>query len=96
MSVDFAHNLFASAVSGAAGMAMFNPLDCLRVRWQVARADAARARTAWRFAAEIARREGLVAGLWRPGLALNTAEMFYVRTPQYHTNQDDKQASSAH
>ena len=73
MSVDFAHNLFASAVSGAAGMAMFNPLDCLRVRWQVARADAARARTAWRFAAEIARREGLVAGLWRPGLALNTA-----------------------
>ena len=46
---------------------MFNPLDCLRVRWQVARADAARARTAWRFAAEIgaarrARRGAVAAG----------------------------------
>ena len=72
---EFFHNLAASAFSGAIGITLFNPLDCLRVRWQVAGPSCPARGTSGgsvaRFGYSIVRHEGLVRGLWAPGLAAN-------------------------
>ena len=56
-------NLVAAAVAQAVA---FNALDTLRVRWQVAPLSTPGGIAA--FALRVVRREGLWAGLWRPGL----------------------------
>ena len=48
-----------------------NPLDCLRVRWQVHRP--LRSETIWMFGQQIVRNEGFVRGLWLPGIITNGA-----------------------
>ena len=72
---EFFHNLAASAFSGAIGITLFNPLDCLRVRWQVAGPSCPARGTSGgsvaRFGYSIVQHEGLVRGLWAPGLAAN-------------------------
>ncbi|CAE7881827.1 ucpB, partial [Symbiodinium necroappetens] len=47
--------------------AIFNPVDCLRIRWQVSVDET----TFAKFTAELLRKEGLWQGLWRPGLPFN-------------------------
>lgn len=50
---------------------LFNPIDCLRIRWQVTPKDTAKKETVWSFAKTIARSEGFVNGLWKPGIFAN-------------------------
>lgn len=67
-------NLTAGALAGGGQMALFNPLDCLRIRWQLARRGDGGGNgmaTSTEFALAIVRREGWWAGLHRPGLLLN-------------------------
>lgn len=64
-------NLLASLLTGAAAVVTFNPLDCLRVRWQVL-PEAATGNSLSSFASSIVRSEGLLRGLWLPGLGANT------------------------
>jgi len=73
-SVDeFGRNMLSSGLAGGVGMLHFNPLDCLRVRWQVSTEDARKAGTITRFAREIVAREGFWLGLWSPALGCNMA-----------------------
>ena len=58
----------ASSCIGTAVM-LFNPLDCLRIRWQLE--PKGRHVSMWRYAASIVRSEGLVRGLWTPGIGSN-------------------------
>mmetsp|Transcript_2745 Transcript_2745/g.5776 ORF Transcript_2745/g.5776 Transcript_2745/m.5776 type:complete len:344 (-) Transcript_2745:84-1115(-) len=56
---------------------LYNPLDCLRIRWQVApNAVTDTSGGLLRYGSHIVRSEGLVSGLWRPGLAANVSGMF--------------------
>ncbi|KAG8461173.1 hypothetical protein KFE25_002362 [Diacronema lutheri] len=71
----------AIVMSGAvsAGITVLtNPLDCLRVRWQVLPHARARETAGGLvgFAREIVAREGFAAGLWRPGLGANMLAVF--------------------
>merc|ERR1719167_172770 len=61
-------SMTAGLIAGAAT----NPVECVRVRWQVmalspGSSSATTSGGLLRFAADIIRREGLVGGLWRPG-----------------------------
>lgn len=67
-------NVGAGALAGACQIALFNPLDCLRVRWQVAAPGNAASASA--FALDIVRTEGWWTGLHRPGLLVNCAAIF--------------------
>jgi len=72
-------NCGAGALSGACQIALFNWLDCLRVRWQVsgtAGRSTGTAGTASEFALAIVRSEGWWIGLQRPGLLTNCATIF--------------------
>lgn len=61
--------LFLSAGTAAAFSAtLYNGLDCLRVRWQVASPTST---GIVEFTSSIVRNEGFVSGLWRPGIAAN-------------------------
>eukprot|EP00630_Chrysocystis_fragilis_P000402 CAMPEP_0197387708 /NCGR_PEP_ID=MMETSP1165-20131217/682_1 /TAXON_ID=284809 /ORGANISM="Chrysocystis fragilis, Strain CCMP3189" /LENGTH=345 /DNA_ID=CAMNT_0042913041 /DNA_START=28 /DNA_END=1062 /DNA_ORIENTATION=- len=61
-------SLVSSGLSGGLACAALNPLDTLKVRYQVSPgAQGMRA-----FAGEIIRREGLVGGLWAPGILANS------------------------
>ena len=62
-------NVVASSTCIAAAVIVFNPLDCLRVRWQVEPRGGAPSLLA--FAQRTIRTEGLVKGLWQPGLMAN-------------------------
>ena len=63
--------LFLSAGTAAAFSAtLYNGLDCLRVRWQIASITEPKANMT-QFASSIIRNEGFVTGLWRPGIAAN-------------------------
>ena len=64
-------NLAASILTGVTAVAIFNPLDCLRVRWQVLSKAQSGGHTIVSFAKEIVAREGLIRGLWAPGLGAN-------------------------
>ena len=57
----------ASCFTGAAVIAITNPLDCLKQRWQVE----PRGPTLASFTRKIVITEGLVTGLWKPGIASN-------------------------
>lgn len=66
---ELGRNIAAAGVAGFIQPGIFNPLDCLRIRWQVASRDSAANMRA--FAIDIVQREGWWAGLHRPGLPLN-------------------------
>ena len=53
--------------------AAMNPLDTLKVRWQSASADISSATTLSSFGRRILTEEGLLRGLWAPGLTANVA-----------------------
>lgn len=61
-------NIAASCFTGATVIAITNPLDCLKQRWQVAQTTT---RTPVAFALEIVQAEGAWRGLWYPGLLSN-------------------------
>lgn len=69
--------LFVSAGATAClTSSLYNPLDCLRVRWQVLpSSDPISNDGAMVFARRILRTEGLVEGLWKPGLTANALAM---------------------
>ena len=58
----------ASCFTGGLVIAITNPLDCLKQRWQLAPTSGG---SIARFSGDIVRSEGLVAGLWLPGLGTN-------------------------
>ena len=65
----------------AAIVAVFHPLDSVRIRWQVLHASRggvapAGAESMVAFALGVARHEGLVGGLWRPGVAAHSSATF--------------------
>jgi hypothetical protein len=60
-------NVVASCITGATVIAVTNPLDCLKQRWQVSRSP----QTFTVFTLEILRIEGLFRGLWQHGLVTN-------------------------
>jgi hypothetical protein len=62
-----ASNVVASCVTGAAVIAITNPLDCLKQRWQLNRSP----HSFPSFVSDILRCEGLIRGLWVHGLATN-------------------------
>lgn len=60
-------NFMAAGMAAALSSSMYNPLDCLKVRWQVTTTANAEA-SLLSFGYKIVRTEGLVNGLWKPGL----------------------------
>jgi hypothetical protein len=63
--------MLAGSSCGGLMTVLGNPLDCLRVRWQVhvpSKGD-----SIWAFGRDIVRNEGLVNGLWKPGVATNAS-----------------------
>ena len=64
-----AHEFVASAFTGSAVIGITNPLDCLKQRWQVAPTSNGMGLPA--FTGSIIRSEGLLGGLWLPGLTTN-------------------------
>ena len=76
MSQDAARFLCAGTAASVASF-LYNPLDCLRIRWQVAASAPQTAESGLiQYGSQIVRTEGLVSGLWRPGLAANVSGMF--------------------
>lgn len=67
-------NSFAAGVAATLSSSLYNPLDCLRVRWQVLSPNRP-GETILSFGVNIVRKEGLLDGLWRPGLAANALGM---------------------
>ena len=67
---ELASNCASAGIAGFIQPLIFNPLDCLRIRWQVASTDA-RCSTLGQFAAGILRREGLMRGFILPGQPWN-------------------------
>ena len=65
-SDELGRNILAAGVAGAMQISIFQPLDCLRIRWQVAGSDVPTSTAA--FMRSIARSEGLLRGLYLPGL----------------------------
>ena len=72
-SNDLARNLVASSSTGAIVMAVTNPLDTLKARWQVVPTpgQAGGPRSTSALARIIVREEGFVRGLWAPALGTN-------------------------
>ena len=61
---EIARNSAAAAIAGGVQIAIFNPLDCLRIRWQVATTPP---HAIGAFASSIVAREGFARGLLLPG-----------------------------
>lgn len=74
-------NCIAAGTAAAISIAAYNPLDCLRVRWQVAAASPVHSSAAVTssglisFGQQIVRTEGIWQGLWKPGLGANVMGM---------------------
>ena len=62
-------NVLAGAVAGAVQISIFNPLDTLRIRWQLA--GPASSMSMAGFARSVAQTEGPMRGLYLPGLGYN-------------------------
>ena len=72
--------MLASSTCAGFVVALFNPLDCLRIRWQIASADVqVKSLGQTRYALQVVSREGLVKGLWAPGVGSNAAACFLAR-----------------
>ena len=67
-------NFMAAGSAAALSSSLYNPLDCLRVRWQVLPVTSSET-CLLSFGYEIVRREGFVNGLWRPGVGANAMGM---------------------
>jgi len=65
-------NFVASCVTGSSAVALFNPLDCLRVRWQTLPEATVASNSLLGFGRKVVAAEGLWRGLWAPGLFANT------------------------
>lgn len=70
-------NMLASATCVSVAVVVFNPLDCLRIRWQVE--PPKMGQTIFSFARRVVASEGLVGGLWWPGLGANAIGAFVCR-----------------
>jgi solute carrier family 25 (mitochondrial aspartate/glutamate transporter), member 12/13 len=68
----FRHFLAASTASALAS-GLFNPLDSLRVRWQIAPKEIHSSILV--FSRKIIKQEGLWYGLWKPGVGINMVGM---------------------
>lgn len=83
LQVELARNSVCAGTAAALATGAFNPLDTLRVRWQLNPIVSSPANVTSMegsllgFAREVAAREGFVRGLWRPGV---TATMFSMGT----------------
>lgn len=86
------HYFLAAGISAAFSSALYNPLDCLRVRWQVApKSDPKVGQGLFRYGLDIVKNEGLYHGLWKPGLGANAAGMGMsaaIRFGYYETVRD--------
>lgn len=67
-------NFVAAGVAAALSSSLYNPLDCLKVRWQVLPATSGE-NSLVAFGLKIVREEGLINGLWRPGVGANALGM---------------------
>lgn len=68
-------NILASGSVGSSIIIATNPLDCLKIRWQVLPRGERNVQLL-QLARDIVRREGLWNGLWRHGLFSNVAAVF--------------------
>lgn len=60
----------AAFIASGTTCALYNPLDCLRVRWQLLpRSEPVLERGLVNYGFGILKQEGLIQGLWKPGLA---------------------------
>jgi len=67
-------NMLASCITGGVVMLATNPLDTLKQRYQVSASATLKSRTTLSsFAVDIVRNEGVLRGLWAPGLFSNIA-----------------------
>ena len=98
MSQDAARFLCAGTAAAFSSF-LYNPLDCLRIRWQVAASAPQTAESGLvQYGSQIIRTEGLVSGLWKPGLAANVSGMFLsaaIRFTCYEQIRDSIVSSSA-
>lgn len=71
------NRLFVSAgLTACITSSFYNPLDCLRVRWQtLPTSNKFASRGILHFTGYIVKTEGLVNGLWRPGVTANALAM---------------------
>ena len=69
---ELTRNMLAGSCAISIAVGTFNPLDTLRVRWQVTPEGSGLVS----YARQIVAREGLVKGLWTPGLGANMMSFF--------------------
>lgn len=69
----FSLNILASTLTGSLVISITNPLDCLKQRWQIAPTQKPLpvGTTLLQFSSGLVRSEGVLRGLWLPGLATN-------------------------
>jgi len=82
------HAFLAAYVTGVWSTLTFNPLECLRVRWQVQQQPGDTLKT---FVKRVIQNEGLLPGLWKPGLAAYMTSMslcFGLRMVLYESLRD--------
>jgi Mitochondrial carrier protein len=95
----FRHFLAAGSASALAS-GIFNPLDSLRVRWQIAPKEIS---SIFVFSRNIMKQEGLWNGLWKPGIGVNMVGMSLTsglrfgsyETIRNHLHQMQQQASDS-
>ena len=95
MSQDAARFLCAGTAASVSSF-LYNPLDSLKVRWQVAAPRAAE-HGLLRYGSQIVRTEG-IGGLWKTGLAANVSGMFLsaaIRFACYEQVRDSIVSSSS-
>ena len=68
---DIFSNILVSGLSGGTAVGIMNPLDTLRIRWQLV-PPPERGVGIVRFARQIVRTEGLWSGLWKPACLTNS------------------------
>jgi len=71
------NRLFLSAgITACVTSSFYNPLDCLRIRWQtLPSSHELSSRGVLHFTSHIIRNEGIINGLWRPGVMANALGM---------------------
>jgi len=74
MVEDTFKNCVAGGASSALWVCVFNPIDCLRIRWQTQQKGGVLTLTS--FLRQILRTEGLWRGLWQPGCVANGSAIF--------------------
>jgi hypothetical protein len=83
---DLLTNMGASGVVGASCVGLLNPLDTMRIRFQVSgnssskqacSSNSSNSSSLLAFTRDIARRQGVWRGLWRPGLGANMTSICF-------------------